>query len=163
MKLNLKTILCGVAAVFGLIAACMLFAPALTQEVMGISVDYTGADIAFGKEIALSSGFAASAYMLPLFLAIIGVACVVVAALGKGGKIVPIVAAVAFIGAAIVYFIPFQVAMPKAPEGVEADTAEFRDGLKEAFDLGAGAIVGGIFSIIAAVAAVVPVFVCKEN
>ena len=111
-KINLKMILCGVAAVFGFVAAMMLFAPALTREVMGISVDYTGANVAFGKEISMGAGFAASAYMLPLFLGLIGVACAVVAAFGKGGKVVSIVAAVAFVGAAICYFLPFQMITP---------------------------------------------------
>ena len=43
----------------------------------------------------------------------------------------------------------------------EAIKAVF-DAMIDACKVGAGAIVGGIFSIIAAVVAVVPVFVCKD-
>lgn len=165
-KKILKWILCGTAAVFGFISAMMLFAPALVDKVVGL-VEFKGSDIAFGKEIMMGQGFAVSAYMLPLFLALIGVALMVVAALGKGGKIVPIVAAVCFIGAGICYFLPMVLATPSIPEGLEGELKseyikEFREGMKEAYKLAAGAIVGGIFSIIAAVVSVVPVFVCKD-
>lgn len=168
-KINLKMILCGVAAVFGFIAAMMLFAPAITPKAGGESI--SGSEIAFGKEALMGMGMGVSAYMLPLFLALIGVVCVAVSAFGKGGKAVTIVAAVAFVGAAICYFLPFQMATVDFGEAGDLLTSDqkseatkaFRDSLKEAGKLGAGAIVGGIFAIIAAVASVVPMFVCKEN
>ncbi len=164
-KINLKMILCGVAGIFGFIAAMMLFAPAIVDKTIGL-VEYKGSDIAFGNEVMGHKFFAASAYMLPLFLALIGVALVVVAAFGKGGKVVPIVAAVCFVGAAVCYFLPMVMATPDLGEydgeGKSEIIKEFREGISEEFKLAAGAIVGGIFSIIAAVVAVVPVFVCKD-
>ena len=163
-KINLKMILCGVAVLFGLISALMFFAPALKAETILGDDTVSGMQIAFGDK---DEGFAVSAYMLPFFLAIIGTVVAVVAMLGKGGKIVPIVAAVCFIGAGICYFLPMVLATPSIPEGLEGELKsefikEFREGIKEAYKLAAGAIVGGIFSIIAAVVAVVPVFVCKD-
>ncbi len=163
-KINLKMILCGVAVLFGLISALMFFAPALKAETILGDDTVSGMQIAFGDK---DEGFAVSAYMLPFFLAIIGTVVAVVAMLGKGGKIVPIVVAVCFIGAGICYFLPMVLATPSIPEGLEGELKsefikEFREGMKEAYKLAAGAIVGGIFSIIAAVVAVVPVFVCKD-
>ena len=163
-KINLKMILCGVAVLFGLISALMFFAPALKAETILGDDTVSGMQIAFGDK---DEGFAVSAYMLPFFLAIIGTVVAVVAMLGKGGKIVPIVAAVCFIGAGICYFLPMVLATPSIPEGLEGELKseyikEFREGMKEAYKLAAGAIVGGIFSIIAAVVSVVPVFVCKD-
>lgn len=165
-KINLKMILCGIAVLFGLISALMFFAPALKVETVLGDDTVSGMQIAFGDK---DEGFAVSAYMLPFFLAIAGTVVAVVAMLGKGGKIVPIVAAVCFIGAGICYFLPkvFAMADVSAAEGFgfglteEAIKAVF-DAMIDACKVGAGAIVGGIFSIIAAVVAVVPVFVCKD-
>lgn len=162
-KINLKMILCGVAVLFGLISALMFFAPALKAETILGDDTVSGMQIAFGDK---DEGFAVSAYMLPFFLAIIGTVVAVVAMLGKGGKIMPIVAAVCFIGAGICYFLPMVMATPDLGEydgeGKSEIIKEFREGISEEFKLAAGAIVGGIFSIIAAVVAVVPVFVCKD-
>lgn len=169
-KINLKMILCGVAVLIGVVAACMIFAPAIASKQAG-GDPITGLEVAFGKKAEMiGMGIGASAYMLPFFLAIIGVALAVVAMLGKGGKIVPIVAAVCFVGAAICYFLPLVMVRPDFGELGDKMTSdqkseavkEFREMMKKAGDVGAGAIVGGIFSIIAAVVSVVPVFVCKD-
>lgn len=169
-KINLKMILCGVAVLFGVIAACMIFAPAIVGK-QDASDPMSGLDVAFGnKDDTFGMGLGASAYMLPFFLALIGVVLAVVALLGKGGKIVPIVAAVCFVGAAICYFLPLVMVRPDFGEAGDLMNSDqkseavkkFRESLKEFGEVGAGAIVGGIFSIIAAVVSVVPVFVCKD-
>ena len=161
-KINLKMILCGVAVLFGIIAVCMFFAPAVIDKIVGEET-LSGMQIAFGDK---EEGLAVSAYMLPFFLAIAGTLVAVVAMLGKGGKIMPIVAAVCFIGAGICYFLPMvMVAFDFGELGEVVPDAvkdKAKEAFKELFKIGAGAIVGGIFSIIAAVVAVVPVFVCKD-
>lgn len=155
-ELNLKTILTVVAAVLGLVAFFMMFAPALTSK-LG---DYKGTEIAFGS----GEKIAASAYMLAYILVIIGVVASVVAVLGIGGKIVPLVAAVCLLVGGIFFFLPASLAMPYTGE-LSGDAKDkyvelFREGVKE-MDLGAGAIVGGILSILGAVAVAVPVFIKK--
>lgn len=162
-KKILKWILYGAAAVIGLIGAMMLFAPALKVDSFLGTETTSGATIAFGNK---DEGFAVSAYLLPFFLALIGVALVVVAALGKGGKVVPIAAAVCFVVAGALFFLPKQFAMADLSDVPEAGKEQVKELFKADMDLcdiGAGAIVGGIFSIIAAVVSVVPIFVCKEN
>lgn len=158
--LNLKSILCCVAVVFGLIAAFMLFAPALTSEG---ETALKGSEIAFGKKEEGIKFLEASAYILPLALSLVGVILAVVALLGKGGKVVPVVAAVCFLGAAICYFLPIQLLNLYTGELTGDLKTQYvkgvKDTLKEACDLGAGAIVGGVFGIIAALASVA-VVVC---
>ena len=165
--LNLRSILLCVAVVFGLIAAFMLFAPAIVPQ-KGSGDGYKGSEIAFGltqKGFGELKILGASAYMLPLFLAIIGVVLALIAMLGKGGKVVPVIAAVCFVGAAIVYFLPFQLINPtddylKLTE--YKDKAEFVKDFKKVAKLGAGAIVGGVFALVATCASVVPVFLKND-
>ena len=163
--LNLKSLLCCVAVVLGLVVAFMLFAPALKAETLLGEDVIKGSEIAFGKKVKDAQYIVASAYMLPLFLALAGTVLSVLALLGKGGKIVPVVAAVCFVGAAIVYFLPMQLITPEVGK-LEGDAKSkhienFRKVIKESYELGAGAIVGGVLSILSAVAAAVPVFLKK--
>ena len=165
-KINLKMILCLVAAVLGFVAAMMLFAPALKAEtLLGGESTLKGSEIAFGKKVNGSDYLTASAYMLPLFLAIVGVVLSVLALLGKGGKIVPVVAAVCFVAAAILFFLPKVLITPdlgKLDGDAKSKALEnFREGVKKSYDLSAGPIVGGILSIISAVAVSVPLFIKK--
>ena len=164
-KINLKMILCCVAIVFGFVAAMMLFAPALKADTLLGEQTLKGSEIAFGKKENGTGVLAASVYMLPLFLALIGVVLSVLALLGKGGKIVPIVAAVCFLVAAVLFFLPKGLITPDLGK-LEGDARSkalenFREGIKNSYDLAAGAIVGGIFSIIAACAAATPIFLKK--
>ena len=163
--LNLKSILCCVAVVFGLIAVLLLFADVIVPQ-KGSDGGYSGLDVAFGYKEDGHKLLAASAYILPTLLAVIGVVLSVVALLGKGGKIVPIIAAVCLLGAGICYFLPIQMITPytKLTGDAKADYIKFiRDSVKDNCKLGAGAIVSGIFSIIAACSVTVPVFLGKKN
>lgn len=162
--LNIKSILCCVAVVLGLIAVLLLFADVIVPQ-KGSGDGYSGLDVAFGYKEKGHEILSASAYILPTLLAVIGVALAVVALFGKGGKIVPIIAAVCFIGAGICYFLPMQMITPYTKLSGDAKTdyiKHVRDSVKEACKLGAGAIVSGIFSIIAACSVVVPVFISKK-
>lgn len=165
MKKYLKVIIPVIAVVFGLIAAFMIFAPASVTKIGDISTK--GSDIAFGNE---KLGLAASAYILAFLLTLLGAAFAVVAIfgamgkLGKVGKIAPIIAAVLFIVGGIFFFLPSELVTATDQAlllyGGKADV--FRDAMKKANDIGAGAIVGGVFAIISAIASVVSFFFAKK-
>ena len=160
MKKNLGKIITCAGVVLALVAFLMMFAPAISYKSEHVDA-ITGAQVAFGKKDTL----AASAYMLAYLLLIVGIVPAVLAILGKGGKIVSIVAAVCFVAAAIFFFLPMVMVMPNVGklEGAAKDKAveSFRNILKETADVGIGAIVGGILSILAAAAVAVPLFLKK--
>lgn len=166
MKLSLGKILAIVAAVLGLVSVFMIFAPYATAGEGDFKVNYTGLNVIFGTDVEVAGVkgklFAFSIVnLLPLIFAVVGVVCAILALLGKGGKVVPIVAAVAFLVAGILYFcavqgVTFGDAYKDAPkEKIKA--------MKKMLDLGAGAIVGGIFSILAAIASGVSLVFAKKD
>ena len=175
MKKNLGKIIAGVAIVLGLIAVLMIFAKAIVPnsdyaKLLGDKAkdaNIAGSAIAFGKKEEVLgktvTTYMASAYILAFLLPLIGVALAVVALLGKGGKIVPIVAAVCFLVGGIIYFLPLQTITPNKDALIGVEVADWREGLQKNFTLGAGAIVGGLFSILAACASCATLFVKKAK
>ena len=160
MKKHLGLIIGLCAAVLGFVAAFMIFAPALSVSEAGYSEVVKGSEIAFGGYNDL---FKASAYMLPFLLCLVGVVFAVLAAIGKLGKIAPIIAAVCFIAGGIFFFLPIDFCAFKGVEDASAEAIKsMKDWLKELFDLGAGAIVGGLFGILAGCASVATIFVAKK-
>ncbi len=161
MKKYLNKILYGVSALLGVIAIIMLAAPAIVPK--GEYADYvggsfSGANVAFGNDNYFAFSFG---YFLPYLLVAIGVAFVIVAVFGKLGKIAPIVAAVCFVVAGIMFFLPIDL---MAGKDINADElAEFKNYVKEICTVGAGAIMAGIFSLVAAVLSVVTAFVVKTE
>ena len=166
LKLDLGMILCGAAALLGLVAICMLFAPNLTKTVtiLGKSntVEYSGLETVFGKEHVYDSSWGemesqpfnfSFLSLLPYLLALVGVVFAVLAALGKLGKIAPIVAAACFVVAAVFFFIAIPTCVLNVSDKLSKDDISK---LKEAYELGAGVIVAGVFSIVAALAVVAP-------
>lgn len=171
MKKYLKLIILVCAAVFGLVGMFMIFAPALTQHMGKITVNINGSDVAFGgwkQQLPFSAEsvktLQASAYILAFILTLIGVVFTVLAILGKLGKIAPVVAAVCFVAGGIFFFLPAQLITPSkdylAIPGVDAGV--FRDTISENYKLGAGAIVGGLFSLLAAALSAASIFVNKK-
>ena len=172
--LNLGLILCGAAALLGLVAVLMLFAPNLTSSyknvVTGKEVitEYSGLETVFGAEHKSTvAGQETSTQIfvfsflsfIPYILALVGVAFAVIAALGKLGKIAPIVAAACFVVAAVFFFI----AVPTCALNVsDKATAEDISKLKEGLSLGAGVIVAGIFSILSALASAATLVLKKK-
>lgn len=162
MKKHLGKIITCVSVVLALVALLLMFAPAAVSNT-GIDKTFTGTDLAFGYKEKSALGEAkllgASANILTYILLVIGMGCAVVAVLGKGGKILPIAAAVCFVVAGVLFFCSVQLCMPYP----EMDSGDLKDELvkktKEGLDLGAGAIVAGIFSLLSGIAALVPVFV----
>ena len=80
-------------------------------------------------------------------LALVGVVLSVLAALGKLGKIAPIAAAACFVVAAILFFIAVPACVLHGYDDASADTV---NKAKESLSLGAGVIVAGVLSIVAA-------------
>lgn len=161
-KLNLGTILCGVAALLGLVAVFMLFAPNVTTGEGKALVEYSGLETVFGAKHKVTTEVMGNTVttetqvfnfsflsFLPYLLALVGVVFAVLAALGKLGKIAPIVSAACFVVAAVLFFIAVPACVPHASEDLSAeDIKELKETAKMA--LGAGAIVAGVFSIVSA-------------
>ncbi len=164
-KLDLGKILCGVAAVFGLVAFLMLFASNIVCDLQELGkVEYSGLHTVFGaeyKSTVLGHETSTKVFefsflgFLPYLLALVGIAFSVLALLGKLGKISPIVAAACFVVAAILFFLAPQTC-------VLADNAEKPEKFYEVYKLGAGAIVAGVFSIISALATGATLLVNKK-
>ncbi len=142
-----------VAIVLGVVAIIMLFLPAITYTAGGEKYNYSGFKVMFGyKEtyagITMEVFKFSFGNFLVLLLTVVGIVFAVLAKLGKLGKISPIVAAVAFLVAGILFF---------CMKSMIAGSDEVKETVKE-FSLGAGAVIGGILSIIAAILSVLPVF-----
>ena len=171
MKKNLGKIITCVSIVLALVAFFMMFAPAAVAEAMGKTKSYTGADLAFGytfkSDVAghtvKTKIFAASANILTYILIVIGIACAAVSLFGKGGKILPVIAVVSLVAAGVLYFCVIQLCAPYTGELKGDLKDEYIKNAKEQLKLGAGAIVGGILSILAGAAALVPVFVKSKK
>lgn len=161
-KFGLGKILACVAAVLGLVAFFMMFAPA--AGIKDTDTAYTGANLAFGCKEFVGVGSLGKdvevfkfSFMnfLTYLLVIVGIVFAVLAFLGKLGKISAIVAAVCFLVAGIFFFCAVPFCAPAT------DNAELAKKAKEGLSLGAGAIVGGIFAIISALASCATLFVGK--
>lgn len=156
---TLKNILLCVAAVLGLVAVLMMFAPALSGG-KNSDAAISGFKVAFGYSEKTVLGDAkvlnfSFMYFLAFLLALVGIVFAVLAFLGKLGKISAIVAAACFLVAGILFFCAVPLCNPNF------ESKELVKAFKENVSLGAGAIVGGIFSIISALAACATLFVDK--
>lgn len=159
-KFGLGKILACVAAVLGLVAVLMMFAPALSGG-KNSDAAISGFKVAFGYSEKTVLGDAnilnfSFMYFLAFLLALVGIVFAVLTFLGKLGKISPIVAAACLLIAGILFFC----AVPLCNPNIESK--ELVKAFKDALSLGAGAIVGGIFSIIAALASCATLFVGKK-
>ena len=162
MKLSLGKILTCVAAVLALVAFFMMFAPAATMEgLLGKTETLSGTDVTFGYESSGVKALGFSANIVTYILLVAGIACAVLAFLGKGGNIVRIVAAACFVVAGVFFFcsIAFASFYPEMDGGAAKD--KLVEALKEKLSLGVGSIVGGILSILSAVAVALPIFLKK--
>ena len=142
-----------ISLVAGVLALVMIFLPATKIEMLGESENYNGLKVAFGNKDA---GFDFSilltlAYLLPVVggvLAFLGAK--------KGNKIFAYVAIACFVVGAIFLFCAVNFQQLAGVSGAVEKEA------KKMFDLGIGAILAAIFSILGAVAVVLDTFVVKE-
>jgi len=152
-KIDLGMIATLCAVVLGVIAVIMLVAPAMVYESAFGKTEYTMWEVVFGK--TREAGGKTYQVMnfsfmnfLTYALAIAGIVCTVLSYLGKGGRYINFIATGAFILAGIFFFLAIEFCVPV----MEGASAEDIKEAKAMFDLGAGAIVGGICSILAGLA-----------
>lgn len=155
IKTHARQIVGCITIILGLVSVLLIFAPALIlnekyAETLGGS-KISGATVAFGSS---SSGLVVSAYMIAYILPAIGIILSAVALFGKGGKIVPGIAALCFFVGGIFHFLPLALATPDLND-IEGEAKLeflrlFRKVLRETSQVGAGGVVGGILSILAA-------------
>lgn len=151
-KINLGQILAVIAALLGIVALVMLFVPQLnynsvTGYVKGDSL--SGLKITFGyseKDVKILN-FSIGNFLTYVFL-LIGIVFTVLAVFGKLGKIAPIVAAAAFIAAGVFFFCAHAFMAVNVGELTGEAANKVIELVKNRYTLGAGAIVGGIFSLL---------------
>ncbi len=151
---KLKKIAPILALVFGILAFVCMFLAAVKMEVNGQTGTTSFMNVTFGSdEDALAFSFG---NFVTFLLVIVGLVFSVIALIKKLGKVSPIVAAAAFLIGGILFFC--------AKSFMKFDSAlgDYADMMKEYCKLGAGAVLGGIAAIIAAVFSVLPVFIKGE-
>ena len=160
--LTLGNILLCAAALLGLVAILLMFAPGITYTVESLNetASYSGAKITFGytavENVPLLGEVKAELFkfsfmnFLTYLLALVGLVFAVLAILFKCKYIAP-VAAGCFLLAGIFFFcaVPFTQ--------IGADNV-----IEEGYALGAGAIVSGVLSLLAAVLCALKAFVFKK-
>ena len=134
VKKYIDKILYGAGLLFALISVLLMFAPAGVLDFITTRVNFTGAQMAFGYTEHDLTVFAASANILTYILLFIGIIAAVIGIFGKFGKIPCLVSAGCLLLGGIFYFcmVPFC-------------SSDLQSGLA----LGAGAIAGGIFALLA--------------
>lgn len=162
-KLSLGKIVAIAATVLGVVALIMLFVPQLAyKSATGFDKGdpLTGLQITFGyseKDVAILNFSFGN--LLTYILLIVAIVFAVLALLGKLGKIAPIVSAACFVLAGVFFFC----AQAFTVVNVGKLTGDGANAVREAFNkthtLGAGAIVGGILSILAGGAMAAKIFV----
>ncbi len=160
-KLGLGKILMGVAALLGIVAIFMMLLSGVTvttPEVLGMSASEsagTGFELMFGTQTGMNFNFM---MFLPFVLVIVGIAGVVLSFLNlKLGKLI---ALAAFAVAGVLFFC-FGAFYPMCADGLDT----FVDTLKKAGGSvapGIGAIMAGIFSLVAAAGAALATFMFKN-
>lgn len=160
MKKYLGKIIAGVSILLAVLAIIMLVAPGISPK-SGNGDGIALSKVVFGSD---KDGLKLSIGLLVAFILVIaGIACSVVALLGKGGKIVPIVGAVLLVVGGVLFFCTMKLYALDIPDGTPDEYVDFA---KKAFEsvakLGAGAIMAGIFSILSGVACAATIFVNKD-
>lgn len=161
-KLDFGKILTLDAMLLALVAVFMMFAPAVSAS---WDTEYTGLQVAFGytaKSEALANIPVFSAYFIPYLLIVIGLVFSVLSLLGVLPKISKFVAIGCYIAAGVLFFLAVQMVTPYVADGINGDAKkELISKYRENFTLGIGAILAGIFALMAAVVTALPVFLKK--
>ncbi len=163
---NLGKLLVLLSIVLGVVALVMLIAPGFSPN---SKADKIGADGVALYKVVFGNSERKLAFSFPLFLGVLliaaGVVCSVLALLGKGGKIVSLVAAISFIAGGVLYFCTMSVYAVDVGDlsGNLKDLAikAAKEAVSAVYNLGIGAIIGGILSILAGVAVITPIFLKK--
>lgn len=156
---QINAIVAFVAAVLGVAAICMMFLPAI--GIKDTDTTYTGMQVAFGytevtklpivgTEIKATYFNFSFMNLLTYLLALVGVVFSVLAALGKGSKFANFVAAAAFGVAGVFFFLTVQYSIPNTD--IQKIFTSLGGDIKNSLTLAYGAIVGGVLSLVAALA-----------
>lgn len=154
---NLGLIVSAVSALLAVVAFFLMFAPAATYEILGTKGSYTGAQMTFGySETVLGSEIAIINFsflnLLPYILIVAGI---VFNFLTKFCKFSNFISAGCYVVAGVLFFLVIVMCMPNV------ENADLVNSFKENLTLGAGAIVAGILSILAALASLSTLFIKK--
>ena len=149
------------ALVLGIVAFCMMFVDCVKFELLGVATSLTGSKIAFGYTVTqnIIIGEVSATVLNFNVLAFLGfllpLAGGVLALLFKNGLITKIVTTGCFVAGAVMLFtivasldVGF---LSTDSEGFNDRLQELYNLIKEQFVLGAGAIAGGVLSIVGAV------------
>jgi hypothetical protein len=155
IKKYLDKIVAIAAIVLAIVSLCMIFAPAAVCTDLDSS--FTGANLIFGysktEKVLVTTTtvdyFSFSANFITFILLIVGIVALVLALLGIFKKITVIVAFATLLVAGIFYFLMLQLCVPSDVTKLVFDQ----------YSLGAGAIVGGIFAILSALASASLLFI----
>ncbi len=158
-KISVGTIVAGIAILLGIAAIVMMFVPQLNyQSATGLvkGDPLNGMQITFGYSTEVLGSTVTKLdfsfmNLLTYILALVGIVFAVLALMGKLGKIAPIVAAAAFIVSGVFFFCAEQFMVVHVGDLTGDAAQKVSDAFKELYTLGAGAIVGGILSILAGV------------
>ena len=169
MKLTKSKIVSIAAAVLGVVAIFMLLLAGLGAKDAPKGTEFPSMfNLMFGSgkvfEIASPLGTVKyGAFNFVLFVAflflLVGIALMIVS-LFKDIKALKIAAIALFIVAGIIFFLTLNFAHLSWKSGVYRDAA--KENLKKVYQLGIGAIMAGIMSLLAGVAACVGTFVIKD-
>ncbi|MDE7265648.1 MAG: hypothetical protein K2N52_05180 [Clostridia bacterium] len=164
-KFGVGNIVACVAALFGLVALVMLFVPQLNwKSITGYDKGdpLSGLQITFGysEHDVQILNFSVGNFFTYL-LVIVGIVFAVLAIFGKLGKIAPVISAVAFVAAGVLFFCALALMNVNVGEltGEAADKAAQL--IKDRYTLGAGAIVGGVFALVSGAAMAGKLFIKK--
>ena len=137
-----------IALALGVIAICMMFLPAITQKADDPTT-FNGLQVAFGYSETsgnLTYNYLAFSFMnlLPYILLLAGVVILVLALIGKPFKFLNLVVCCLFVVAGVLLFLTHAFIVPATNLG------GYVNGINpENYTLGIGAILGGIFAILA--------------
>lgn len=146
------------AALFGVLAICMLFASALKVSGGGKSGSLgTGFEFVFATQDGLKFNFM---MFLPFLLTIVGIAGVVLSFVLKS-KLGGFLAVAAFLVAGIFFFL-FRATLSISVGDDGYKIIETTEKLGAKYGLGIGAIMAGIFGILASLASAAATFVLKK-
>ena len=154
-KMKIAPLMSALATLLGLVAVIMLFVPVL--GVKDVDTTYTGLKVVFGykEKVAIIGDVTVFNFsfmnLLTYILALAGTVLSLLNLLAKKpNKLFSLLAMVAFVVSAVFFFCT--VSFTSVNEDASKIFDLFGGDIKELFKLGVGAIVGGVLSILAALA-----------
>ncbi len=150
IKKKLGKILTAAALISAIVAAFMIFAPSVIFNGGGTgNISFSGLDTAFGCTRNGLQYFSSSATAASYLLLVTGIVSVIFFSFGKGGRFTVVLAVASFLIAAIL-FLSAQV-LCKPQNGFSVTTEAIgKTFSKKSLHLGAGAVTGLVFSLVAA-------------